>query len=226
MSRISVVQLNMRKAFVASMELGRRVTKLDSEVICLITEPFRYRNRLCSLPRGFKSLAVPLQARAAIFWRGNFDILKIESLCNKDCAVGIVKLGKSNVLLVSGYLDINLKAVPDWLSNVIKYSSKKKYPVLLGLDTNAHSTLYGPISNPRGEEIEDFITVNGLRVENVGEIPTFETVRGGRAIATFIDLTLTYNFNNIADWHVDQSYNGSDHNTIYFIINKLSLIHI
>ena len=113
MSKVNFIQLNMRKAFVASMELGRRVTKLESEVVCLITEPFRYKNKVCSLPRGFRILSAPLQARAAIFWRGNFDILKIESLCNADCAVGIIRMGKNNLLLVSGYLDIKLKVVPE-----------------------------------------------------------------------------------------------------------------
>ena len=151
MSKLSFIQLNMRKAFVAAMELGRRVAKLETEVVCLITEPSRYKNKVCSLPRGFKSIAAP-GARAAIYWRGNFDVLKIEQLCNMDCAVGIIKIGRNNLLLVSGYLDIKLSVVPDWLVNIVKYSNKKKYPILLRLDTNAHSTLYGPVSNPRGEE--------------------------------------------------------------------------
>ena len=122
MTKLPFVQLNMRKAFVAAMELGRRVAKLDNEVVCLITEPSRYKNKVCSLPRGFKSLAAP-NARAAIYWRGNFDILKVETLCNADCAVGIIKIGRNNLLLVSGYLDIKLSAVPDWLVDVLKYSN-------------------------------------------------------------------------------------------------------
>ena len=204
----------MRKAFVAAMELGRRVSKMENEVVCLITEPSRYKNRLCSLPRGFKSISSSSLARAAIFWRGGFDILKLEDLCSDDCATGIIKVGRINMLLVSGYLDINLGVVPAWLIKIINYSNKKKYPILFGLDTNAHSTLYGPVSNTRGEELEEFIVTNGLNTVNVGETPTFETIRGGKLITSFIDVTLTYKLtNSIKDWWVDQSYN-------------LSLIHI
>ena len=110
------------------------------------------------------------------------------------------------MILVSGYLDINKSVIPDWLSGIIQYSNKKKYPVLLGIDSNAHSTLYGTRSNARGEELEDFILSNGISTENVGELPTFETVRGGVRIESNIDVTLTYKLiNAVTDWMVDLS---------------------
>ena len=176
---------------------------------------------MCSIPRGFKSIASSDGPRAAIYWRGNFEILKLEQFCEQDCAVGITKIGKNNLILVSGYLDINKSVIPSWMDGIIKYSNKKKYPVLFGIDSNAHSTLYGMRSNTRGEEFEDFILTNRIRVENVGESTTFETIRGGVKIESNIDVTLTYKLiNAITDWSVDRSYNGSDHNTIYFTLKK------
>ena len=85
------------------------------------------------------------------------------------------------------------------------------------MDSNAHSSLYGPDNNARGDELEDFILAHSLAVENVGDTPTFETRRGPCNIATHIDVTLTRDLHFQLDgWRVCQDYNASDHNTIHF----------
>ena len=94
---------------------------------------------------------------------------------------------------------------------------QKGYPLIMGVDSNAHSSLYGPGNNARGNEFEDFILQRGLQVENRGLTPTFETIRGNRAIKTHIDVTLTRGLTNgTTNWRVCQEYNASDHNTILF----------
>ena len=57
--------------------------------------------------------------------------------------------------------------------------------------TNSHSTIYGKDTNSRGKDMEEFIIDNGLSVENIGKIPTFETIRGNLKMATCIDVTLS-----------------------------------
>ena len=85
------------------------------------------------------------------------------------------------------------------------------------MDSNAHSVLYGPDSNPRGEELENFILEHGLMVENVGMRPTFQAKRKTCTIATHIDVTLSRGLSGvIKNWEVNLDFNGSDHNTILF----------
>ena len=50
---------------------------------------------------------------------------------------------------------------------------------------NAHSMLYGPGSNRRGEEFMDFILTNGLDVENVGMVPTFVANRASGIVKSY-----------------------------------------
>ena len=86
--------------------------------------------------------------------------------------------------------------------------------LIIAMDTNAHSQLYGTETNKRGEEMEDIIFSHGLYVENLGTIPTFETTRGGCYMASHVDVTLSRGDIQILGWHVDRGYNASDHNTI------------
>ena len=82
------------------------------------------------------------------------------------------------------------------------------------MDTNAHSSLYGPSTNKRGEKVEEFILTNHLNIENRGDTPTFQSSRFG----TFIDVTLTRGLPGVEDWRVDTSFNGSDHNSIFYSV--------
>ena len=134
-------------------------------------------------------------------------------------------------MIASIYLDINLPVVPDWFRRLVDFGKGKSYGFILGLDTNAHSLLYGPDSNSRGEDLESFIISEGLRVENLGTEPTFRVRRGNVNIATHIDVTLTFGLEfDIMNWCTKQEFNGSDHATIMFdtqrAANTLSLIHI
>ena len=97
------------------------------------------------------------------------------------------------------------------MEDAIAFAKEKKFSVILGMDSNSHSELYGYSTNKRGEDLEDFIFSNNLRVENTGKIPTFESHIG----KTIIDVTLTYDLPLLMlGWKVDREYNGSDHNTI------------
>ena len=92
-------------------------------------------------------------------------------------------------------------------------SNKKKLGLLIGMDSNCHTTLFGPDTNKRGEVLEDFIAASGLCTENIGHNPTYES----RNSQTCIDCTLTKDMHtSVLDRHVCQDYNGSDHNKILY----------
>ena len=117
-------------------------------------------------------------------------------------------------ILASVYLDIiNLPAVPDWLDGLMAYSTAHPSAVLLAVDSNSHSTLYGPDQNSRGMDFEELIFRHGLRVENIGQTPTFQT----SLCNSCIDVTLTRDSHAaVSTWRVDTRFNGSDHNTVLY----------
>ena len=117
------------------------------------------------------------------------------------------------MLVASVYLDITLPVVSDWLEDLVRYVDQYPSGLLLAIDSNLHSTLYGPDQNPRGTDFEDFLFRHGLHVENGGTTPTFQT----SLRSSFIDVTLTRDLpTSISSWTVDTRFNGSDHKTVMF----------
>ena len=225
---IKFVQINLKKAFAAAVELNRRVNKMESYII-LASETYNFKGKIRSLPRGSRTISCE-NSRAALIFSQDIQLIKIEKLTNKDCAVGLLQIGREKVLIASMYLDIKEKVVQKWLEDVITFANAKKYALLIGMDSNAHSVLYGNQTNKRGEDIEEFIISNALSVENLGLKPTFEAMRAGGMVRSIIDVTLSRGLRNLVqNWHVDSDFNGSDHNTILFEYGQskdLSLIHI
>ena len=215
---VQVVQLNMNRSNLAAVALNERLKTLKGKYICLLTEPFRYKDRLASMPQRchvVPDLNTVRDPRASII--SNLELIEISALCTKDSAVAIIKHRGGKYLLVSLYMDINLEIRGEHVSNILSYAAKMNIPLLIGADTNSHTTLFGPDSNRRGVNLEELILNDGLRVENIGMMPTYETIRGNKLIRTCIDATLSRDLEGkITSWSVDNEYNGSDHNTVLF----------
>ena len=133
------IQLNMKKAFVAAVELAKYLEGKEN-FTCLITEPYRHKEKIAMVPTGVNQICSSRNARAAIFYKGTLDLLGIESLTIEDCAVGLLKTQSQKNLIASVYLDINNDTIPSWLDKIMKYARQKRYPVLIGMDSNAHSS--------------------------------------------------------------------------------------
>ena len=129
--------------------------------------------------------------RAAIFASRDIGVNSLDSWCSRDCAVGVARIHGRPVLLVSIYMDIKLPVEQQWLTDLMSMIQSKGYPVIMGIDSNAHSTLYGPDNNARGDDMEDFILRHAFQVENIGQVPTFEVRRANTNVATHIDVTLS-----------------------------------
>ena len=57
-------------------------------------------------------------------------------------------INNKSTLLVSVYLDITLlHTISPTLHKVMQYAELKGFGIILGMDSNAHSTSYGPDSN-------------------------------------------------------------------------------
>ena len=138
---------------------------------------------------------------------------------DKDVAAADMRDAHGKVTkIVSAYCDINLDP-PEKLIQVIRAVKKDGIPCILGIDSNAHSEMWGnPGSNARGLIWERIIEDYGLTIENCGErLITFHGI-GEREANTAIDLTLTTAAaaDRITDWEVLVDDNGSDHYTIGF----------
>ena len=205
------------------MLVGRGMEE-KKQMIQLLTEPYVVENRIVGMPRGTKSIYArttdrTLAPRAGIVVSKDVGLTAMDSWCNRDCAVALTRIAGKQTVVVSLYLDITMEVRQQWLDNLMDMITDKDYAVIIGVDSNAHSSLYGPTTNARGNLFEDFILEHGLKVENNGSAPTFETRRGTRLIQTHIDVTLSRGLQtDIKDWRVCRDYNASDHNSILFQI--------
>ena len=193
----------------------------NSSYICLLTETFRYGSKQACLPKNCSVVPSPgtvEDCRASIM--SNLDITEISSLAHRDAAVATIEVEGGSYLLVSLYMDIQERIDQDFMNNILAYANERNMSLVIGADSNCHTTLTGPTANKRGLDLEELLIEQGLMVKNIGTVPTFETFRGDNHIQTCIDITLSRAMDGkIKNWRVDQEYNGSDHNTILFTLD-------
>ena len=209
-------QVNLHRAREASYQLNNLVSPSPS--ICLLQEPYTAFGRVANVPANHKCVPATQmisRPRTAIFIPKHMPYIHLEQLSNPDISVILLSTDRGKVLIASIYLDREKAVVQPWLQKLAEYIATKKYPTIIGVDSNAHSQLYGPDTNDRGERFEDFILQHNFRVDNRGETPTYHAFRRGRGIGTCIDVTLTKGVVPLCNWRVnDDLYNGSDHHTI------------
>ena len=214
---LKVSQVNLRKSSLATGLFSHELS--SSPMIGFVTEPYTAFNKIVGKPleyNVFPELALDAVPRAALYIPRNVKTVGMPQLSNPDCQVAIIFLDICTVLVASIYLDINLEPTPSWLLNLVSYATSKHYSLLLCMDSNAHSVLFGPTENERGRYLDQFIAENNLWVENCGNTPTFQTL----IAESFIDVTLTKDL-RINNWRVSTEYNASDHNTILFSIDQV-----
>ena len=219
---VNFSQINLHKASAASILAGQSIEKKKQSIL-MLTEPHTVHSKVVSMPSN-STLIYDRKCppggpppRAAIVASPDLKVNPMDSWCSRDCAVGMAKIHGKQTLLVSLYCDIKAPVISQTLDKLVDMCTKKGLPVLICMDSNAHSDLFGPDSNARGEELEDFILSNSFYVENIGETPTFETMRGTNLIQSHIDVTLSRDLHfQIDNWRVDRSYNASDHNSVLF----------
>ena len=126
----------------------------------------------------------------------------VESLSTPDMAVIHTKVENQETLVVSSYLDINNdEVITNELEEMLAFATGKGWAVLIGMDSNCHSVIYGLETNSRGEKLEEFLAETGLEVENVGKEPTYKS----RGNSTRIDITLTRGLRyDVLDWELTE----------------------
>ena len=164
--------------------------KQARDFICIITEPSVLRQRLSGIPKHYNTIPTQRDGapRAAIFTSRTIPIQEISNLGHRDLAVGLIKCGNKQTAIISAYMDIKTTPITDKLQAAVNYCKQKGYSILLAVDTNSHSRLWGNSTNTRGKKWEEFIEKEHLLIHNQGKIPTFES-KNGKSI---IDVTLSF----------------------------------
>ena len=214
--RIKVLQLNLQHSKMAQVTVGNWIDKNKSNpYICLCQEPYVYQNNAQMQPHTSQKYigGQGNHPRTAIYTSKTIQAWFIESLSNRDMTAIVVRINSRETLVLSAYLDYKEKVIQPWLTSAMAFAKHRGYAILIGMDSNCHSELYGLETNKRGEYLEDFIGQHNLKVENQGKVPTYQSAIG----RSIIDITLSSKLStSILNWRVNQSPNFSDHNTIKF----------
>ena len=188
-----------------------------SKSIALVQEPYlRTDGSLVKVPNYFSYGSK--DARACIWLPFGTQYLAIPQLTNRDISTVQIE-SKPNYILSSVYLDITHKG-DEILANLNKladfiHSTRQK--LILGVDSNAHSPLWGSNStNKRGEILEEWILTNGFFVANVGSDPTFNGATG----KSCVDITIVSENIQIKKWCLRPEAQFTDHIPINFEIPK------
>ena len=213
--KIEVTQLNMQKARHAQIELLNKLNKSKNSFMILTQEPYCYKATLALLPQNAKTIPNDRTGhpRASITASSRLQMAEISELKHRDLAAGLVTLEGKKTVIISVYLDITQDPVPDYLTKAINYCKQKRFSILIGMDSNAHSDIWGFRNNKRGNELVDYIVQEGLEIHNKGKEYTYECSTG----KSIIDITLSWNLKTgLTNWKVHKEFNHSDHNTIKF----------
>jgi ribonuclease HI len=204
-------QLNCHKSLKALQGL-EFITRNDRNSIILITEPNLDKGKKARGFKGHRAYSTET-ARAAILIDGTLKAKIVDKLTGRDCVACVLETDGMDTLVASVYCDINVPNF-DLIQEVARYADVNNYRLILGTDSNAHSTLWGRTQNTRGNELELVMAGTDLKIENLpGGLPTF---RGNQGEGTHIDLTLTLNANNDCIGWNTTFFPDSDHNLITF----------
>ena len=156
------IQVNLNKAKQGQIEMAkviRKYNKKQKRFIALIQEPMNAQNKTIYQPVSCQIFTKSGNSRTALYIDLNTKVWYMEALSHKDITVVQVRIENRSTLVISAYFDITTKDVvwPE-LEKVMDYAEQKGLGVILGADTNAHSTSYGTTNNSRGDLMDLFIT--------------------------------------------------------------------
>ena len=136
----------------------------------------------------------------------------IPQLSHQNCAAVLLrsKHQEKPLLVVLLYFDANTNSFVEDLDTCSDYARQHHALLLLGMDSNSYSTIWGcPESDKRGEGIKNWLFINGLQLHNDGVEDTFVTSRAASKIDLMVSLLTTSPF--VTEWRVKTNEQISDH---------------
>jgi len=222
---VRFIQINMQHSRGASASLQKSLAELSGPSVALIQEPWVYKGAIRGLnSRDSNSFAIYGQdpPRAAVICSKTLQATLLPQLSTRDLAVvqatiPIVGKGQQKVIVASAYLPYERSVQTQHLEKVVDFCRQNKIQVILGMDANAHHTVWGSTDiNSRGTDLLDFISSTNLELLNQGNRPTFVIARRQEVI----DITLASPqlARLTSNWHVSEEDSLSDHRQIVFAL--------
>ena len=214
-----VAQINLhhcQKSVIDFHEYARSTIEKHGNLIAAIQEPWVppvNKGMIAILPdRNMLYKRLPPDqpvVRAAIFGSPGVRLQPCEQFMSRDCAAAMWSTGDARapkILVVSMYMDKNLP-FPDELEKVINWCARKNVPLMLMMDSNSHSVIYGEYkTDDRGHKLEAIVFQRNLHIVNEGSRPDVATYRKGDTTdESIIDLTMCTGGieQYITDWKID-----------------------
>jgi hypothetical protein len=158
---VDFIQENVGKRIAATHNLD---TTCSKNVVALVQEPYMRKNGKAGVAKPAEFLSKGGAAIYAPVMEG-IQILPMPLVSSDDCTVAALTCSGCTIWVCSVYLDIKKPVKGSWVK-VLDAARKASMPVLLGIDLNSHSFLYGDRENRRGLEMEDIIVSYDLEVHN------------------------------------------------------------
>ena len=218
---LNIFQLNTAKRTESGSALARRMGVCKNS-LGFITEPPFFHGKVC----GFTSTAFNIlhhvgnkkRCRAAIIASKSIELCPLSAYSDEDTVSALIDIHGRKTCIVSTYMDITAKEIPEMLHKVCHFASVNSYGLLICTDANAHNPLWGsPDMNQRGRLVEeDVIYRYGLQLLNIGTDPTY--IGHLASTGTIVDLTLATarTAASLTDWKVSNASVLSDHSLITF----------
>jgi ribonuclease HI len=225
--KLKVLQINLQRSHAASAQLAVTVVERKIDVI-LAQEPYVAHNKICGLPSTFRIVSFGVNPKAAIIIPNkDLSIFALSQVSDNHLAAIDINSQAEKLTFISAYHQPPPREGSDRQSQMIDQleraiQSQDRNKIIIGIDANAKSQLWGHhFEDPRGENIREFIAVNGLHLLNDGIEPTFYRDGIGQS---FIDLSLITPalLNRAKNWVVSTEFSASDHRYIFFDISTIT----
>src|SRR5210317_1953798 len=210
---MKVYQRNLNRQHNAADQLLHLVSKSKQFILLLQEMPVSKTGNVIGWYNCRKHFSRDPSPRSCIITSYDVDAWLDPKFTSRDITTCLFQ----DIYFASVYLDINKREdafFPPELHKLLHHAYNNNVPIILGIDSNAHSQLWGNESNGRGAVMEEFIASNDLAIANYAA-PTYVVRRGDTHIETSIDITLGRGV-NIHNWNLLSGSTGSDHRVIEF----------
>ena len=239
-TRLKFSQINLHKAIAATavhdnyLSLGLNSNNIDftyAGFVSLIQEPnFNHKSfKITGFSKKHKLFCGKpnTKNRAGILVSKNINCWQINQFCSPDmCSVGMHLEDGTTLVISSVYMEYHQgpgapPPPPELLRELTTFCRTKGWSLLIGSDSNCHSTAFGSSNdNRRGVELMEWLSSTNLHILNKGNDYTFSDCRRQEVI----DITIgdTKVLDKVVNWQVSSDETMSDHRRIEFdlIVSK------
>lgn len=219
---ICITQINLNRSHHGWDDILGEV-KTRNHIILTQEPPLTQKQKRIKSSNGYIAIydKAATRPRAGIMVHKDFsrNILLLDPLTDGDTSTILFKAHNKSIVICSMYMDREKPCPPPLLHRVAAYATKYNYPLVIGTDSNAHSSLWGSrmsdvTGRNRGDALVESLLREDLHVLNRNSVKTFDNGRWSNAI----DLTIANNqgADLVRQWQTCHIHCHTDHIPITF----------